>query len=112
MTDAAPAGPPPCQLSVTRIRKGYQDRLRRYKIVVDGWTLGLVSYGKTWTGQIVPGAHKVTMTIDWKTSPDLEITAASGGVVLLECGPGANVVGGVNQLTGPDHAYLYIRQLT
>jgi len=44
---------------------GYADRLRAYKIVLDGVVIGMIGNGETKTFPIVPGPHSLSLKIDW-----------------------------------------------
>ncbi len=71
-----------------RVRRGsdYQDRLRAYKVRVDGVEAGTVRCNSTVEIALQPGTHKVAVAIDWCGSNQLEITASEGETVELECG--------------------------
>src|SRR6266851_2085046 len=44
---------------------GYADRLRRYKVIVDGTSIGEVGNGETRRFSVSPGLHRVSLKIDW-----------------------------------------------
>ena len=63
------------RISVTR-DSGYADALRAYQVVLDGRELGDLRPGETRTFDVAPGAHTLTMKIDWCGSKPLEIALA------------------------------------
>jgi hypothetical protein len=68
----------------------YTDRVRAYKVHVDGKEVGTIKNGETAEFQVAPGTHEVKLTIDWTSSPPLTIDAPPGGAVRLTCAPRAN----------------------
>ncbi len=103
--------------SMLRITRGtsYADRLRAYKIRIDGKTVGTIRAKETKDISIVPGEHDVVITIDWARSNIVKISAMEGKVVEMECG--SNLVGWRLMLilvyvTFLRHKYLWLRTIT
>jgi hypothetical protein len=63
---------------------GYADRLRAYKIVLDGIAIGSIKNGETKTFPIAPGQHSLSLRIDWCGSKSVEFAAADGTSVVFE----------------------------
>ena len=61
----------------------YADRLRAYKIVVDGAVAGTVQAGQPVTIPVTPGRHSLCMRIDWCGIPFEALTEES---VTFQCG--------------------------
>ena len=78
--------------STIELQRGsaYTDRVRAYKVLVDGQEVGTIKNGKTETFNVAPGRHDVMLKIDWATSPTLTVDAPPGGTVRLTCRPKAN----------------------
>jgi hypothetical protein len=85
---------PAATLRVERDASAWRDRLRAYKIVVDGTTLGSVADGATTDVSVEPGRHTVRFKIDWASSPAVEFAVAEGERVTLRCGPNGGVLSG------------------
>lgn len=51
-------------LKITR-DAGYVDLLRAYAVMLDGKKIGELKNGESKTFQISPGAHSISMKIDW-----------------------------------------------
>src|SRR5271156_3708012 len=63
---------------------GYADRLRAYKIVLDGAAIGTIRNGETKTFPIFPGPHSLSLKIDWCGSKPAEFKAAGGVSVAFD----------------------------
>jgi hypothetical protein len=63
---------------------GYADRLRAYKIVLDGVVIGTIGNGETKTFPIVPGPHSLSLKIDWCGSKPVKFAAADGTSVAFD----------------------------
>jgi hypothetical protein len=62
--------------SLTIMRdSGYADRIRKYKVVIDGVVVGHISNGETKEFSVSPGRHHLCMKIDWCGSKPVEFTA-------------------------------------
>jgi hypothetical protein len=57
---------------------GYADRLRAYKIVLDGVVIGTIGNGETKTFLVAPGEHSLSLKIDWCGSKAVTFVAADG----------------------------------
>lgn len=82
------AAVPTARQGLLRVRRGtsYQDRLRAYKVKVDGLEAGVVKRNSTVEIALAAGPHVVAMAVDWCGSQPLEITVAEGEAIELECG--------------------------
>ena len=60
---------------------GYADRLRRYRVLVDGSEIGKIGNGETKTFQVAPGKHELLLKIDWCRSKPIEFLASEGASV-------------------------------
>src|SRR5699024_8693923 len=72
---------------VQRAESRRYDRIRNYKVVVDGRVAARIGNGDTATIKVEPGRHTVCMAIDWGRSKPLDVTVSPNQVVQLECGP-------------------------
>lgn len=72
-------------LKITRLTS-YPDRLRVYKIVVDGKEMGFIRAGETVQVSVEPGNHRINLKIDWCRSNIIEIVAKAETEYKLECG--------------------------
>jgi len=69
-------------VSLTIVRdSGYADRIRKYKVVVDGAVVGHISNGETKEFPVSPGHHYLCMKIDWCGSKPVEFTATERDTV-------------------------------
>lgn len=53
---------------------GYADRLRKYKILIDGTEIGEISDGETKSFDISAGTHSLQLKIDWAKSNIINFT--------------------------------------
>lgn len=72
---------------VVRRPKAWQDKLRAYKIVIDGEGVGTIREGEEKRFAVSPGNHILRLTIDWKGSREFEVSAAEDMPVLFEASP-------------------------
>ncbi len=71
--------------SLTIVRdSGYADRLRKYKVIVDGIVVGEVGNGETKQFSISPGLHEVSLKIDWCGSKAVEFNLDDGEGLTLQ----------------------------
>lgn len=85
------------RVEVSRSASGNRDRLRRYKVLVDGVEIGRVKRGETVSTNVGPGSHKLTIKIDWTVS---EVTFDADGRDSLhfECAPAGTAREGLKDL--------------
>lgn len=57
---------------------GYADYLRAYQVLVDGRTIGELATGETREFAVAPGAHRISLKLDWCGSKTLAFTAVEG----------------------------------
>ncbi len=55
---------------------GYSDRLRAYRVILDGAKIGEVRDGRTERFAIAPGQHTLSVKIDWCGSKTVDFTVA------------------------------------
>jgi hypothetical protein len=68
----------------------YTDKLRAYKVTVDGTEVGTIKQGTTESFPVAPGSHDVQLKLDWAYSPILTVDVPPGGTVRLQCRPRPN----------------------
>ena len=73
------------KLNINRVTS-YLDRIRAYKIVLDGVEVGQITAGESFDMTISPGEHRILLKIDWCRSNMLDFTAQAGAEVTLNCG--------------------------
>jgi hypothetical protein len=80
------------EIIVTRASSAWRDRLRAYKLVVDGTSLASVSQGQTEAVSVAPGRHRVWMKIDWCRSQIVECDLSEGDTARFDCRTGGPFV--------------------
>jgi hypothetical protein len=63
---------------------GYADRLRDYKVVLDGKEAGKVANGETIEFPIPAGQHSLSLKIDWCGSNTIQFTALEEDVITFD----------------------------
>jgi len=99
------------RLVVTR-PTAFRDRLRAYRIFVDGTNVGDVRAGGQVELEISPGRHRVEARVDWCSSTPLSVEA-SGEPIRLEVGSdwsSWNPFELLARLTWKKNEYLYVRK--
>ena len=79
------------EIRVTREPSRWRDRLRSYKLVVDGSTVASLKEGDTGVVTVGPGAHRVWMKIDWCRSSILDVEMEEGGTASFTCRPNGSL---------------------
>jgi hypothetical protein len=75
------------QTEITLRRKtSYLDRLRSYKVKLDGGVIGSVRANQSMTLPISPGRHSIVLRIDWCGSKQVDFEIHQGEHVFFECG--------------------------
>jgi hypothetical protein len=72
-------------IRVTRTT-GYPDRLRAYRIVLDGYEMARVNAGQFVEFPVFSGMHSIVAKVDWCSSPTLNRSVRKGETVQFECG--------------------------
>ena len=72
---------------VERPRGYHYAVFRRYRICIDGRTVGRLRRGEIRFFPVSPGPHTVSARIDWSGSPELVVDVPAGGRVALEVEP-------------------------
>jgi HEAT repeats len=73
------------RLAVQR-RSAYADRLREYKVFVDGVHVGAVENGGTFDCSVQPGLHELVLRIDWQTTVPTKFQVADDERISFRCG--------------------------
>jgi hypothetical protein len=91
-----------------RPASGWADRLRAYKIVIDGEVAGTVRAGRERSFALSPGRHEVAAKVDWASSAPLQVELAEDDVT-LECRPKGNPAKAVGNITVRRNDYIELR---
>jgi hypothetical protein len=75
------------RIELHRASGSYRDRLRSYRILIDGERAGSVKEGQTASVEVPPGRHEVELRIAWCRSPAIAIDVADRATVSLRCCP-------------------------
>jgi len=75
----------------------WRDKLRSYKILLDGKVIGTIANGATHDFTIVAGEHVVRLKIDWAGSPKMSFTVAAGEIAEFVCRAGGGAALGLLQ---------------
>jgi hypothetical protein len=73
-------------ITITRDAPLRRDRLRHYRVIIDGEFAGLIGHGNAEAFDVTPGRHIVELKIDWCSSPPLIVDVRREGARLV-CGP-------------------------
>jgi hypothetical protein len=105
--------PEPVTLTITRTTS-YADRIRGYRVMLDGAKVASLKAGEATTLQTTPGHHSLVLKIDWCRSNCVEFDARSGENLSFECGssmPGLRLLLAILYITFWRHKYLWLRQV-
>jgi hypothetical protein len=73
------------QITVRR-KTSYPDRLRAYKVRLDGVVVGSVRARDSVTIPVPPGKHSLVLRIDWCGSEQIDFEARPDEQIVFECG--------------------------
>ena len=104
--------------SATRIRLVRRsmgaDKLRAYRVLIDGQDAGRIQYEGALCISVSPGPHTIHLEIDWCKSNSVAFTAKEGEEIAFECGcslTGWRTLFALIYVTVLSDEYLWIRQL-
>ena len=89
---------------------GWQDKLRAYKVLLDGVVVAEITQGCHADIPATAGAHTVQLKIDWCSSPLLHVEVGSEEDLTLECGPNAKPLLSLLYVTFLCRRYIWLRQ--
>jgi hypothetical protein len=75
--------------AVVRIRREaspWKDRLRKYKVLIDGAVVARLRNGEESEFSVPAGRHSIEVRIDWTGSDVVDFTADNGEIVEFLCG--------------------------
>ncbi|HEY3772591.1 MAG TPA: hypothetical protein VGL69_06345 [Solirubrobacteraceae bacterium] len=81
---------PNAQIAIYREPRGFTDRLRSYKILIDGDQVGSIKRGGTVAIEVEAGRHTVQLAIDWARSQTLVVDTVPREEVNVRCWSNAN----------------------
>jgi len=94
---------------LVRRSAAWGDKLRSYRIIIDGEHAGIVGENSEARIAVKPGRHTVRLQIDWCWSPPLELDIAAGTQRTLECGPNAHPLLALVYISFLRNRYLWLR---
>ena len=93
--------------------KTYRDKLRSYKIMIDGNCYDEIKCGEIKNINLDPGNHTIYLKIDWCRSNKIEFTISENETVEFECGNSMNkwrILLAILYITFFKNKYLWIRK--
>jgi hypothetical protein len=100
------------QITVRRATS-YADRLRAYKIMLDGVLVGPVRARQSVTIPVAPGRHSLVLRIDWCGSEEIPFEVHPGEHITFECGSsltGWRIFLGIVYVLFRTREYLWLRR--
>ena|SRR5487761_2527786 len=64
----------------------YADRMRDYRVLLDGSEIGRVADGERKAFEIAPGQHRLTIKVDWCESEAINFLAVPDQNTTFNCG--------------------------
>jgi hypothetical protein len=96
-------------VEVSRDRGGYRDRLRAYRVLIDGTEVGRIRAGQRASYEVPAGHHTVELRVDWASSPTLEADLAEAEILKLSCGPSGRAAMALFDLFRP-HSWIRLER--
>jgi hypothetical protein len=97
-------------ISLTR-DSGYADKVRDYRVMLDGGEIGRIADGECKTFAVPPGKHALRLKIDWCGSNTVDFDLSAGGNATFRCGSslrGARLVLGLYYSIIARNRYLWL----
>jgi hypothetical protein len=91
---------------------GYADRIRQYRVLLDGTEIGRINDGEEKRFAISPGQHDLAVKIDWCRTDPHEFSAVDGETVTFDCGSnlrGIYLVSGLYYALFARSKYLWLK---
>lgn len=76
---------------ILKRESAYGDRLRAYKILIDGKEVGKIKNGETWIHSVPDEEHTLQLKIDWCKTPLVHFSSKSDSETFFECH--SNIIG-------------------
>lgn len=92
---------------------GYADRLRAYKVVLNGEVIGKITNGQTVEFDIPKGIHKLQLKIDWCRSNIVEFEMKNK-TIEFECGSnlrGAKIFLALFYILFLSNKYIWLKKI-
>jgi hypothetical protein len=65
---------------------GYADRVRDYRVLVDGLEIGRIANGEQRSFEIDPGPHELSVKVDWCRTDPIPFVAVKDLASRFQCG--------------------------
>jgi hypothetical protein len=101
--------PEDSSLVLTRA-KTMSDKMRAYKVIVDGTEVGRIKEGEEASYKLDSGSHNLLIKIDWTSSPPVSFDLAPGEQVRFECKGPANPLVGIGKMIASRGKYISLER--
>jgi hypothetical protein len=79
----------PAYIEIERQSNPWRDRLRSYRLIMDGVQMGTLSRGSSLRYEVAPGQHHICLRVDWCRSRVLKFDVQPGETVSFICAASA-----------------------
>ena len=93
---------------------GYADRLRDYRVILDGQEIGRIGNGETKSFPVASGQHQLAVKIDWCSSNELTFSLSQDGSLAFQCDSrlrGLRLLGAIYYVLFARKSYLWLKQV-
>jgi hypothetical protein len=87
----------------------WRDRVRSYRLVIDGQPCGKIRSGSEVSVEVPAGHHVAQARIAWTGSPELAFSVEPGEIVRLKVEPAGDATQALGQVLGPSSWLLLSR---
>ena len=94
------------QIHLWREAGGWTDRLRAYRVFLDGREVGAIRTGEVKTFGVDAGSHDVYLKVDWARSPVVQLDLVAREEAHLRCSPAASAATALFSALLQPHRYI------
>jgi hypothetical protein len=101
---------------LTRVSAPVRDRLRSYRVELDGTVVGKIRSGESTDFKVEPGHHRLRVKGDWTGSQTLSFEIKKGALAHFECQPNGHsptaLIEMFKSLRRPGDPWIDLRDVT
>jgi len=98
------------RIEIKRIKQ-FKDRIRSYKVELDGETIGDLNAGETFHYNLPSGSSILRLKIDWASNNTINFEISDNQVLYFECGNNVPIFLELLYISVLRNKYLWLKQV-